>query len=794
MRFAVSLLAFRPGQVGGAETYVRELLARLPAVAGEDRLAVVMDRDLAAALETPGFERVVVNRSARRIVAERILEAYTPWRARAVERVLEGVRADAVLFPQQSIFPKRARVRAVLTVHDLQHLFHPENFNLFDRTFRPAIYPYSMDRAERLIAISGFTRRTLLERCGVPAEKVAVVPHGLSERDVSGVTAHAGIGAPYLYYPAATYPHKNHETLLRSYADLRKRGSIDQKLVLTGQRTAHWRRLERLAGELGIARDVVHLGHLPYAEVLQLYRGAEAVLFPSTFEGFGLPVLEAARFEKRLVTSRLDAFDEVGVPRQCQIDFADPDALLAALRLPAPTVLERQPGTWHEAAAATIEVLRQVARGSARPAGEAPAHARGPRKVLYLEHSPALGGSCVSLLQLLRGLDPARYRPVVALARPTAELARFYGEAGVPVIDWPGISTLEHTTAFWSELRRPVTWPPLAAALLRWRHSGRRTLELVERERPDLVHLNSVVLLPSADALRRAGVPFVWHVRESPAPGGARWRRLQREALGRWPAEAFFLTAGEREAWTDGEAAGRVLPEPVDTERFAPSRDGGPVRRALGIPADAKVVLYSGGLAAIKGILPLLAALARVREREPRVLCLMPGSAPGDGPDGPSSRASPGLLPRAWLPRRVERSIAELGLERVCRRTGFSDDMPGMIAASDLVVFPATHDHFARPLVEAAAMAKPVVASRLPTLEEQVRAGETGLLVPAGDPAALAEAILTVLADPDRASAMGQAGRRLALERHDARRVAEEVMEAYDHALGAAPAGPGSTR
>jgi alpha-1,3-rhamnosyl/mannosyltransferase len=92
--------------------------------------------------------------------------------------------------------------------------------------------------------------------------------------------------------------------------------------------------------------------------VAQLYHGAEAVVLPSQFEGFGLPVLEAVAFGRRVITSRLAVFDEVGLPAANQIDFTQPDQLLEAMRLPVPTVLTHPPQTWDDCARATLEVLR----------------------------------------------------------------------------------------------------------------------------------------------------------------------------------------------------------------------------------------------------------------------------------------------------------------------------------------------------------------------------------------------------------------------------------------------------
>ena len=363
MRFAVSLLALRPGRVGGSETYVRELVRHLAAEAGGDEVVAVLHPDAATGLDAPGVQQVVLRRSDAGLVAERVAEAFSPYRARAAERAFQAARADATLFPQQSIFPKRATGRIVVTVVDVQHLHHPENFGLFDRAFRPAVYPYSLARADRVIAISHFTRRTLIDQCSVAPEKVAVVHLGYTPPQPGRALApHPSAPPPYLYYPAASYPHKDHATLLRTYAALRKAAAIDDRLVLSGERTGAWPGLARLARRLGVADDVRHLGFVPRPEVERLYAFASAVVVPSRYEGFGLPVVEAASRSRRVVARPLPVYAELGLGVEWQIDFGDPAQLLAALRRPGPTVLSRRPATWADCARRTLEVLREAAR------------------------------------------------------------------------------------------------------------------------------------------------------------------------------------------------------------------------------------------------------------------------------------------------------------------------------------------------------------------------------------------------------------------------------------------------
>ncbi len=406
------------------------------------------------------------------------------------------------------------------------------------------------------------------------------------------------------------------------------------------------------------------------------------------------------------------------------------------------------------------------------------------RTILYIQHAGTLGGSCTSLRYMVEALDRRRFRPIVALTKPTPQLVDYHAAAGLEVIEWPGIETFDHTTAGWSSLWRPLSWEPLAKGLAGWRETERRTLELVERVRPDLVHLNSAVLVASARALHRRRVPFVWHVREYPERGHIGLRhRYHCRALATWPSTAIFLSEVGCRAWGN---SGVIVPEFIDFSRFTPDVDPLEARRRLGIPEGAKTVLYVGGLQAIKGYGTLVHALSRLRSRIQTLVCLMPGCLPQGPVTTLVGRAGQFAFHALGIRTPIERieSLGEdLGVAELCRRMPFSDDVPSLIAASDLLVFPSTVDHFARPVVEAAAMERPVVASRFPMLEDVVLHGETGLLVPPANPDALAVAIAQLLADPQLARAMGVAGRARVLERFDVARNTEAMMRVYDEAI-----------
>lgn len=364
MRVGMSLLNLRPGKMGGIETYMRKMAEYLPQLPGVE--VVFFVNEGVKALVQSGSDVRNIGWSSARTIAERLLEAFSPYHSAAAERLVAEARIDVMLYPHQAMFPKRIAMPCVLTVVDVQHLFIPDYFSRFDLEFRKRAYADSLQRCSAIAAISQVTADSLVERCGVPSEKIEVVHLGCDKIDLAKVADQRLVDEPYLYYPAASFAHKGHARLFRSLAELKRSGKVPQKLVLTGMQTAHWKTLEQLATAEGLAGEIVHLGYLPYGKVLEMYKGADAVLFPTEFEGFGLPVLEAVQFVRKVVCSRLSVFDELGVPEEWQIDYAQPGELLRALEAQGPTRLRREPNTWEDTARQTLALLEKTA-GGGRP-------------------------------------------------------------------------------------------------------------------------------------------------------------------------------------------------------------------------------------------------------------------------------------------------------------------------------------------------------------------------------------------------------------------------------------------
>jgi alpha-1,3-rhamnosyl/mannosyltransferase len=195
-------------------------------------------------------------------------------------------------------------VPAVVTLHDLQYLAYPEYFSVAKRRYLHLSQGRSLRRAAFVAAISEFTRDDAVHAFNLARAKVVVIPPVVAPiqipDDAARTRAELGISRDFALYPAAAYPHKNHETLLRAFARVAD-GGRDIDLVLTGATGAGaWGsarstvpRITSLVSALGIGDRVRVLGYVSATQLCALYGSALMLTFPSRFEGFGLPVAEA---------------------------------------------------------------------------------------------------------------------------------------------------------------------------------------------------------------------------------------------------------------------------------------------------------------------------------------------------------------------------------------------------------------------------------------------------------------------------------------------------------------------
>ena len=276
------------------------------------------------------------------------------------------------------VLPPVRRAKTLLTIHDLSFMRYPECSSPPLLEYLMASVPRSVARADHLLADSECTRLDLIELLGVPAERVHVVYAGVEGRfqpqgpeAVAAVRARYGIARPFLLGLGTLQPRKNFSRLIEAYALLRERRGIDHALVIGGGQGWLSQGILDTIARLGLQDDVRLIGYVRDEDLPALYSGAELFAFPSLYEGFGIPLLEAMGCDTPVVTSTASSLPEVAGDAALLVDPEDVEALAdalwrglddSALRADLVARGRRQIGrfTWRAAAESLLRVYRRA--------------------------------------------------------------------------------------------------------------------------------------------------------------------------------------------------------------------------------------------------------------------------------------------------------------------------------------------------------------------------------------------------------------------------------------------------
>jgi glycosyltransferase involved in cell wall biosynthesis len=317
VRIGVNTLFLIPREVGGTEIYVRSLLPALQRNSRDISIVVFTNRENHDTFSD--YERVRVEVPAvsrpRRIMAEQ-----TVLPRAAVETGVD------VLYSPGYTAPLRLAVPQVVTIHDTQFLDYPDDFPRLSRLAQRILIRGAARAARAITTVSEFSRRQISRHLRVPIDKVTVAHSALS-----GTFAQphpCSHPRPFLLYVANTYPHKNAIRLVRAFDRIADR--IPHSLIICGQPRN---------GEPPPHPRVKRLHYIDYAELVGLVQAADLMVFPSLYEGFGRPVVEAQEAGTRVIASGAAAIPEIGGDGATYFDAtreeAIADAIVEAMNEPA---------------------------------------------------------------------------------------------------------------------------------------------------------------------------------------------------------------------------------------------------------------------------------------------------------------------------------------------------------------------------------------------------------------------------------------------------------------------------
>lgn len=386
MRIAFDGTTLRPGRTG-VGYYSEHLLHSLATESVDDEIVVISNRPIDTIRPLPPRVRVITSPSrVPRMV----------WMQTLAPRLIRQLGADIVHFTNGMV-PLAAPVPTVVTIHDMSLTmyprYHPPRRVLLNRP----LVDLAARRADAIITVSESAKRDIIRLYGLDPLRVHVIHEAAAPtfQPVGSPSALARARQRYqlsdrfILYVGTIEPRKNLPRLIEGFADRRRTGELPHQLVCVGPYGWLSRDIADLIERFGIERAIQFTGYVPFEDLPALYTLAEMFVFPSMYEGFGLPVIEAMACGTPVITGHVAALAEVGGGAVEQVDRLDSQSLGAAMvrlagqprRRAELSVLGRQRAqtfSWERAARETLKVYRQTVIGDVPAAAAVPAAYQSP--------------------------------------------------------------------------------------------------------------------------------------------------------------------------------------------------------------------------------------------------------------------------------------------------------------------------------------------------------------------------------------------------------------------------------
>lgn len=319
MKIAINLLHYIPGKLGGLETYANNLLGDLRTLANEStvQLFIITSEQYKESLSwCEEFAKIIslkvnVDNSAKRIFSEQFL----------LGKIIKENEID-ILHSSGYTAPVLPKCKKVVTLHDINYIKIPKTIRKSHGLLRWIIIrllgPMSLKFSDKIIVVSDYIKRELRSSFNISNDKIEVIPNrapvDIFKTEKTPIDLPEAFLSRYLLYVASWYPHKNHEIIFKAFERIQESENKLYPLVLAGLHFKSEDQKKEFKSRIHAIRNHVYVvdRYLSSSELAWLYSNSKLFLFPSLYEGFGIPILEAMSAGKPVISSNLQPMIDIG--------------------------------------------------------------------------------------------------------------------------------------------------------------------------------------------------------------------------------------------------------------------------------------------------------------------------------------------------------------------------------------------------------------------------------------------------------------------------------------------------
>lgn len=334
MRIGINALFMIPGIVGGSETILRNLISNLAAIDPHNEYVLFTNRENSGSfsLDQPNFFEV------RCPIPARFRPARTFWEQFILPIQCQWHRIDLLHSPGY-VCPIALPCLSVVSILDMNYFFFPQDWSKLALWVLKILVPLSARRSCEVIALSQSSKRHIMEALKISEDKINVTYMGVDKifhprhdrREILKIKKRIGIKGNFILSVANSHPHKNLPRLIQAYYILRRNKEITHQLLLAGNPGRDHLELLRMVKKLGVAQKVIFTGYIPHHQMPLVYQAADLFVFPSLYEGFGLPILESMACGTPVVSSNAASLPEVVGGAGILVDPYDANEMAGAM-------------------------------------------------------------------------------------------------------------------------------------------------------------------------------------------------------------------------------------------------------------------------------------------------------------------------------------------------------------------------------------------------------------------------------------------------------------------------------